>query len=113
MEESQQEKRIVTGIRGDGTPYFELSESITPHEAIGLVRWLQLAIESNVERQQMMGAGGALEAIKTVLGEMKMIQSSIVSSHEKVFEALRLTTEGIRSIISIFVKVKEEETKGE
>ena len=112
MTDEPQKREIVIGINDDGSLYFDVSNDIQPHEAVGMVRWLQVAIETNIERQYMIGGGGALEAAKGIISETRNIHNKVMLSHEKVLKALELTSKGVMGVIGAITN-REDKTEAE
>lgn len=99
-EKKKEDKQIVVGLRDDGSLYFDLSPGIHPHEAIGMARWLAIAIETNVERQHMIGAGGTLEAIRGVLAEVRSFEESVRSSQTNLMNSFKRSAEATKEVVS-------------
>ncbi len=102
------EKTIVIGLRNDQSLYFEMSPDILPHEALGMASWFQSAIQSNVETQQGIGAGGASEIMKVAISELRSLHETITNSHQKVLKALDLMLNGVMTVSKFFGKAVSE-----
>lgn len=110
MEEvKSQDKYIMVGVREDNSLYFDVSPGVSPHEAVGMVRWLQLAVESNIEQQHMIGAGGVLEAIKNVTSEVRSFQSAVQSSQNRLLSSIKTSLETTAGVINMLRGTAKEE----